>query len=97
MIADRYHARALATPREVRNALLYVLNNARRHAPDPRELRRDVADPFSSGPLFDGWASPPFEPEVREGRMYGRGTADDKGQLMTFLEAMRGWIKATGQ
>ena len=29
-------------------------------------------------------------------RLYGRGTADDKGQLMTFLEAARAWIATTG-
>ena len=29
-------------------------------------------------------------------RIYGRGTADDKGQLMTFVEAARAWITATG-
>ena len=28
--------------------------------------------------------------------MYGRGTADDKGQFMTFVEAARAWIKTTG-
>lgn len=32
VLADRYHVRALRTPREVRNALAYVLLNARRHA-----------------------------------------------------------------
>ena len=32
VFADRYHDRVLRTPREVRNALAYVLNNARRHA-----------------------------------------------------------------
>jgi len=31
--ADRWHGRALASPREVRNALLYVLQNRRKHAP----------------------------------------------------------------
>ena len=31
--ADRYHAHVLKTPREVRNALVYVLNNVRKHMP----------------------------------------------------------------
>ena len=51
---DRYHARALATPREVRNAIVYVLLNFRKH------LRAAPGiDPRSSGPWFDGWAQPP--------------------------------------
>ena len=50
---------------------------------------------------LDKWTTPPFEPEKRTGkdgvvRLYGRGTADDKGQLLTFIEAMRAWITATG-
>lgn len=47
------------------------------------------------------WKTPPFEPVRQTGkdgveRMYGRGTADDKGQFMTFVEAARAWISATG-
>jgi len=46
------------------------------------------------------WDSPPFEPTMREvdgaKRFYCRGSSDDKGQLMTFVEACRGWIEATG-
>ena len=47
------------------------------------------------------WHSPPFEPVRKIGkdgveRLYGRGSADDKGQLMTFVEAARAWIAATG-
>ncbi len=47
------------------------------------------------------WESPPFEPQLRKGadgevRIFARGACDDKGQLMTFLEASRAWIKATG-
>ena len=50
---------------------------------------------------LDLWKTPPFEPTRKidaDGveRMYGRGTADDKGQLMTFIEAFRAWIEATG-
>ncbi len=46
------------------------------------------------------WDTPPFEPTVKEvegaKRIYARGSSDDKGQLMTFVEACRGWIEATG-
>ena len=50
VFADRYHARQLSTPSEVRNALRYVLNNALRHG-----LSGALPDPCSSGPAFDGW------------------------------------------
>jgi acetylornithine deacetylase/succinyl-diaminopimelate desuccinylase-like protein len=46
------------------------------------------------------WDHPPFEPRVedREGGavIRGRGASDDKGQLMTFLEACRAWRDETG-
>ena len=46
----RYHVRALKTPREVRNALVYVLQNWRKHIPGIRGL-----DPCSSAVWFSGW------------------------------------------
>jgi acetylornithine deacetylase/succinyl-diaminopimelate desuccinylase-like protein len=42
------------------------------------------------------WKSPPFEPTLRDGAYFARGSADDKGQVMTHLAAMRSW-KATGK
>ena len=47
------------------------------------------------------WNTPPFEPVIRRGedgknRIFARGANDDKGQLMTFLEASRAWIATTG-
>jgi hypothetical protein len=50
--ADRWHGRALKTPREVRNALVYVLANFRKHA---RRRPARGMDPFSSGAWFEGW------------------------------------------
>src|SRR5688572_30911090 len=64
VLADRYHVRVLRTPREVRNAVAYVLLNARRHAAKAgRRLLRSLAiDPASSGRWFDGWTDPVLRP-----------------------------------
>jgi REP element-mobilizing transposase RayT len=59
LFAERYHARALRTPRETRNAIRYVLCNSRHHAAQRGErLARYWIDPFSSAPWFDGWSRP---------------------------------------
>jgi hypothetical protein len=56
----RYHARALRTPREVRNALLYVLHNARHHAAQLGvRPARGWVDPCSSATSFDGYDRSP--------------------------------------
>jgi putative transposase len=52
VFADRYHGHVLRTPREVWNALRYVLCNARKHGAWSSRTR---TDPCSSGAWFDGW------------------------------------------
>jgi putative transposase len=49
--ADRFFSRALSSPRSVRNALSYVLNNFRKH----RASGGGQIDPYSSAPYFDGF------------------------------------------
>ncbi len=56
VFADRYHDRALKSPREVRNALVYVLGNGRKHAAQGRMIAAfDGPDMFTSAPWFDGF------------------------------------------
>ncbi|UCG15942.1 MAG: dipeptidase [Phycisphaerales bacterium] len=43
------------------------------------------------------WESGPFEPAIRGGRMYARGSADDKGQLLTHLLAVEAWNRTAGK
>jgi REP element-mobilizing transposase RayT len=57
LFAQRYHMRALATPREVRNALRYVLLNRKHHAAG-QKFDRFWIDPYSSGAWFTGWTDP---------------------------------------
>jgi acetylornithine deacetylase/succinyl-diaminopimelate desuccinylase-like protein len=42
------------------------------------------------------WGSEPFEPEIRDGRIYARGVADNKAQHFSHIAAIRAWMQATG-
>ncbi|HEY4720330.1 MAG TPA: M20/M25/M40 family metallo-hydrolase, partial [Anaerolineae bacterium] len=46
---------------------------------------------------IDLWHSDPFNPEVREGYLYGRGTSDDKGQLFIHAKALESLMRSTGR
>lgn len=82
VLADRYHLRLLSTPKEVRNALRYVLLNARRHTTAARaSLSKTVRlDPASSARWFDGWK---------------RG-ARDPARGPSPVALARTWLLATG-
>jgi acetylornithine deacetylase/succinyl-diaminopimelate desuccinylase-like protein len=43
------------------------------------------------------WTSPPFEPTVRDGRVYARGSVDDKGQLFLHIKALEAHLRARGK
>jgi REP element-mobilizing transposase RayT len=81
VLADRCHVHVLRTPREVRNAIAYVLLNARRHLGKASRVlpRVKAIDPASSGRWFEGWRialTPAHDtPVVAEARTWllGRG------------------------
>lgn len=45
---------------------------------------------------LDRWVNPPFSPIVKDGKIYGRGTADDKGQIFIHLKAIESFLKTDG-
>jgi hypothetical protein len=95
--ADRFFSRELKSPRVVRNALAYVLNNFRKH----RAAGAAKIDPYSSAPYFSGFqelgGSAPCE--VQTSRMLPlvpRGVAPpEKSQQMPIVGA-RTWLAGKG-
>lgn len=89
--ADRWHGRALRTPREVRSALVYVLANFRKHA---RRPYGPGIDPFSSGAWFEGWRewapSSGVGPPFAEPRRWADGESSPVSAPRTWLASV-GW------
>jgi hypothetical protein len=101
--SDRWHGRALTSPRAVRNALIYVLANFRKHA---YERLAPGVDAFSSAAAFDGWhgvatgaalprAGPPFHTAmarrvvVSESKTWLGATGWRRAGLIGVVEAPR--------
>lgn len=85
VLADRYHVRRLATPRETRNALAYVLLNVHKHLAQRGGSRARLGvepDPASSGRWFDGW---------RGGTAAGRTRTDHP-----CVSTARSWLLRVG-
>ena len=76
VFSDRFHARHLRSPREVRNALVYVLQNARKHG----SWRARFPDAYSSGPSFDGW------------KEVGRKVAESSARVLARAQTWLLWI-----
>jgi acetylornithine deacetylase/succinyl-diaminopimelate desuccinylase-like protein len=45
---------------------------------------------------LEAWVSPPFEPTIRDGRIFARGVGDNKGQHFAHVAAIRAWTETTG-
>jgi acetylornithine deacetylase/succinyl-diaminopimelate desuccinylase-like protein len=45
----------------------------------------------------DQWQTPPFEPTIKDGILYGRGATDDKGQVFTHVKAIESLLKTEGR
>jgi acetylornithine deacetylase/succinyl-diaminopimelate desuccinylase-like protein len=43
------------------------------------------------------WTTPPFKPEIRDGKLYARGASDDKGPLFMHIKVIEAWLKQAGE
>ncbi|MEZ4831137.1 MAG: M20/M25/M40 family metallo-hydrolase [Caldilineaceae bacterium] len=46
---------------------------------------------------LDKWIDPPYSAAIRDGRMWGRGTTDNKSGVMAFIKAAKAWLQIAGE
>jgi hypothetical protein len=97
---DRWHGRALTSPRAVRHCLVYVLGNFRKHAPG----HPGILDPYSSAPYFTGFREfPEREPLAVDPNVVPRALAPPAPRSATTLVSVsapvsppRTWLLSHG-
>jgi acetylornithine deacetylase/succinyl-diaminopimelate desuccinylase-like protein len=97
-VADLMRDAGLDDVRELRvdGGLPYVVGEWTQRAGAPTVLlyaHHDVQPPG----YVDRWSSDPFTPREHEGRLFGRGTADDKAGVVTHVAAVRAWLRTAGE
>jgi len=86
----RYHEQLLASPRQVRNAIRYVLGNSARHG---HVVPRDRPDPCSSGAWFTGWLRRGTSEPIDGGRGGPVPVARATVWLLTAGLPRDGWLR----
>jgi acetylornithine deacetylase/succinyl-diaminopimelate desuccinylase-like protein len=95
-VADRLTAAGLENVQVLPTSGHTVVYGEWLHAPGkPTVMIYGHFDTQPADPL-DLWTSPPFEPEVRNGRVYARGASDDKGNMLIPILAVEALLSAEG-